>query len=367
MSDIISILNKKYGADIIKAGSRATPMNRENMLHSGITSLDIATGVGGLVPGRIYEVAGPPHAGKSLALFSFIGSIQRNGGKAALIDLEGVFDPRFAAMAGIIPEELHLVDSSDKVLYGEDFCNITKMLIESGEYAVVGFDSTGSCTPKPAKDHDIGDSTQKARRATILTELIEDLVPISQSNGTVTIFISQLRSKPDFGKFKSKTISSRWIWGGNVTTTAPNCLNYLATCQIAVEVVADHKKEYKIGSRKLHRVCGRRVRYWVIKNKAAPPGGVAEFDIWFDQGVDREGDLLDVCVSLNIIGQKSSYFEIGIGDNIRKFNGRQAAIDFIKEEPELFEVLRKRALNVALDSDAKEASEDKDKEQIDEE
>ena len=300
-------IEKQYGRGaIMKMGEGAAKIPIE-VVSTGIVSLDLALGVGGIPRGRIIEIYGPEASGKTTIALSIIAQAQKLGGVAAFIDAEHALDPSWAEKLGVKLEDL-LISQPDT---GEQALEITETLIRSGGVDVVVIDSVAALVPRAEIEGEMGDSMM-GLQARLMSQALRKLTGVISKSKTICIFTNQLRQKIGV------------MFGNPETTTGGLALKFYASIRLdsrKIETLKDG--DAIIGSR--HRVK-------VVKNKVAPPFRTAEFDVLPGEGISYEGGLIDVGVSVGVIAKSGAflkYKEIMLGQ------GRQAAIDYLKANPKI--------------------------------
>lgn len=311
----IAQIEKSFGkGSIMKlgemVGGTAIPV-----IPTGSIALDIALGVGGIPKGRIVEVYGPESSGKTTLVQHIIAEAQNMGGTAALIDAEHAFDPSYAQKTGVKVDEL-LVSQPDT---GEQALEIAETLIRSNAVDLVAIDSVAALVPRAEIEGDIGDS-HVAMQARLMSQALRRLTSaISRSNCTV-IFTNQLRSKIGV------------MFGNPETTTGGKALKYYASVRIEVRRIQSIKGTGE-------DVTGIRVVAKVVKNKVAPPFRKAEFDIMFNGGISKEGNLLDVGVDMGLVKKSGAWYEFN-GEKIGQ--GKEAARQYLKDNIKVREEIEKK-------------------------
>lgn len=299
----IDQIEKNFGKGSImklgeNAGDRSIPV-----IPTGSIALDTALGVGGIPRGRIVEIFGPESSGKTTLVQHIIAETQKLGGTAALIDAENAFDPSYAEKTGVDVENL-LVSQPDT---GEQALEIAETLIRSNAVDLVAIDSVAALVPRAEIEGEIGDS-HVAMQARLMSQALRRLSgAISRSKCTV-VFTNQLRSMIGV------------MFGNPETTAGGKALKYYASVRIDMRKIGTLKRGDEF--------YGIRVRTKVVKNKVAPPFRSAEFDILFNEGISKEGNLIDVGVDLGIIKKSGAWFEFN-GEKIGQ--GKDAARQFLKE------------------------------------
>lgn len=276
-------------------------------ISTGILSLDIACGIGGIPCGRITEIYGPESSGKTTLALQIIASSQQRGGSVAFIDAEHALDVTYAERLGVNADEL-LVSQPD---YGEQALEIAEVLIRSAAVDVIVVDSVAALTPKAEIDGNIGDS-HVGLQARLMSQAMRKLASLLQRTNTAIIFINQLRMKIGV------------MFGNPETTTGGNALKFYSSMRIDIRRISTIKDG--------DEMIGNRVKAKLVKNKVAPPFKIAEFDIIFGEGSSREGDLLDLAVGQNIVDKSGAWYSYN-GERIGQ--GRENSKTYLKEHPEM--------------------------------
>jgi recombination protein RecA len=299
-------LDKQFGkGSVLLLGSRTVvPVS---IISSGSISVDAALGVGGFPRGRVIEVFGPESSGKTTLALQVIAQAQRGGGAAAFIDAEHALDPIYAAKLGVQVDDL-VVSQPD---HGEQALEITSALVASGAIDVVVVDSVAALVPKAELEGEMGDS-HMGLHARLMSQALRKLTGIVARTNTCLIFINQVREKIGV------------MFGNPETTTGGRALKFYASVRVEVRRIA----AIKDGDSPV----GNRTRVKVVKNKVAAPFREAEFDILYGEGISREGDVLDLGVTHNIVEKSGSWFSYA-GERIGQ--GRDTARRFLKEHPEV--------------------------------
>jgi recombination protein RecA len=299
-------LDKQFGKGaIVRLGSsNVVPVS---VISTGSISIDSALGVGGLPRGRVCEVFGPESSGKTTIALQVVGEAQRAGGTAAFIDAEHALDPAYARKLGVDVDNL-LLSQPD---CGEQALEIAGALISSGVIDVVVVDSVAALVPRAELEGEMGDS-HMGLHARLMSQALRKLTGAVSKTNTCLIFINQIREKIGV------------MFGSPETTTGGRALKFYASVRLDIRRIAAIKDG--------EAVIGNRTRVKVVKNKVASPFREAEFDILYGQGTSREGDLLDLGVTRNLVEKSGSWFSYK-GQRIGQ--GRDSARQFLKDNPEL--------------------------------
>jgi recombination protein RecA len=311
---------KRYGDGSIMRLGEAHGMQTET-IPTGSLSLDIALGVGGIPRGRITEIYGPESSGKTTLCQHIVAEAQKLGGTAAFIDMEHALDPVYAARVGVDIDNL-LVSQPDT---GEQALEITETLVRSGAVDVVVVDSVAALVPRSEIEGDMGDATMGVQ-ARLMSQALRKLSGAINQTKTAVIFTNQLRQKIGV------------MFGNPETTTGGQALKFYASVRLDVRRI----QSIKLGD----EVIGNRTRVKVVKNKVAPPFRTAEFDIMFNEGISKVGDLLDLATKFEIVQKRGAFFSYG---DIRIGQGRENAKEYLRSNPDLAAemeaVIRQKALS----------------------
>ena len=297
---------KRYGEGSIMRLGDAHTMVTET-IPTGSLSLDIALGVGGVPRGRITEIYGPESSGKTTLCQHIVAETQKMGGTAAYIDMEHALDPTYAAKCGVDIDNL-LVSQPDT---GEQALEIVETLVRSGGVDIVVVDSVAALVPRSEIEGDMGDATLGVQ-ARLMSQALRKLSGAINQTKTTVIFTNQLRQKIGV------------MFGNPETTTGGNALKFYASVRLDVRRI----QSIKVGD----EVIGNRTRVRVVKNKVAPPFRTAEFDIMFNEGISKVGDLLDLATQLEIITKRGAFFSYG---DVRIGQGRENSKDYLRQNPDL--------------------------------
>ena len=310
----IGQIEKRFGkGSIMKLGESAA-MSPVEVIPSGSMSLDLALGVGGIPRGRITEIFGPEASGKTTLGQHIIASAQKRGGIAAYIDVEHALDPTYASHCGVNVDDM-LISQPDA---GEQALEITEALVRSGAVDVIVIDSVAALVPRAEIEGEMGD-THVALQARLMSQALRKLAAAIGKTGTAVVFINQLREKVGI------------IFGNPEVTPGGRALKFYSSVRIDLRRIDTIKRE--------NEAIGSHVRARVVKNKVAPPFRSAEFDIMFDHGISREGDLLDLSVELELVSKSGAFFSYG---DIRLGQGRENAKQYLRDNPELAQEIEQR-------------------------
>ena len=314
LESTISQIEKRFGkGSIMKLGESAVLAPIE-AVPSGSLALDLALGAGGIPKGRITEIFGPESSGKTTLGQHVIAEAQKQGGIAAYIDVEHALDPTYASRCGVNVEDM-LISQPDT---GEQALEITEALVRSGAIDIIVIDSVAALVPQAEIEGEMGD-THVALQARLMSQALRKLAATIGKTGTAVIFINQLREKVGI------------IFGNPEVTPGGRALKIYSSVRIDLRRVETIKHG--------NEAVGNHVRAKVVKNKVAPPFRSAEFDIMFDRGISREGDLLDLSVELGLTSKSGAFFSYG---DIRLGQGRENAKEYLSKHPELAEEIGQR-------------------------
>jgi recombination protein RecA len=301
----ISQIEKSFGKGSIMRLGEETAVEGVTVIPTGSLTLDIATGIGGLPRGRVVEIYGPESSGKTTLALNAVAQAQAAGGTAAFIDAEHALDVKYAKRIGVNVDDL-LVSQPDT---GEQALEVAEYLVRSGALDVIVVDSVAALVPKAEIEGDMGDSLP-GLHARLMSQALRKLTSsISKSNTTV-IFINQIRMKIGV------------MFGNPETTTGGNALKFYSSMRFDIRRIESLKENQE--------VVGSRVRVKVVKNKLAPPFKQAEFDIYFNQGISREGEIIDLGVERGIIEKSGAWYSYS---GTRIGQGRENVKEFFRNNP----------------------------------
>ncbi len=313
-------IEKQFGKGSVMRLGDAGVVQQVEAVSTGSLGLDIALGIGGLPRGRVAEIYGPESSGKTTLSLSVIAQVQKLGGAAAFIDAEHALDPLYAKKLGVNIDDL-LVSQPDS---GEQALEIADMLVRSGGVDVVVIDSVAALTPKAEIEGEMGDS-HMGLQARLMSQALRKLTANIKRSNTLVVFINQIRMKIGV------------MFGNPETTTGGNALKFYASVRLDIRRIGAIKKG--------EEVIGSQTRVKVVKNKVAPPFRQTEFDIIYNEGISKEGELIDIGSESGIVEKTGAWYSfnkerIGQGkDNVRQF---------LKDNPDIAAEIEKRIREKAV-------------------
>jgi recombination protein RecA len=317
----IAQITKQFGdGSIMKLGDNHK-INVE-LIHSGSLSLDLALG-GGYPKGRIIEIYGPESSGKTTLALHAISEIQKTGGQAAFIDAEHALDPAYAKRIGVDIDNL-LISQPDN---GESALEICETLVRSGAVDLIVVDSVAALVPQAEIDGDMGDA-QMGLQARLMSQAMRKLTGIIAKSKATVIFINQIRMKIGV------------MFGNPETTTGGNALKFYASVRIDIRRIGQIKDGENIS--------GNRTKIKVVKNKIAAPFKTAEFDIMYNEGISKTGDILDLAVQYGVIDKAGAFLKYN-GETIGQ--GREAVKKIFAEKPELMAEIEAKVREKAAEAE----------------
>ncbi|MBD5136211.1 MAG: recombinase RecA [Lachnospiraceae bacterium] len=339
----ISQIEKQHGKGaVMKLGDPSSAMNIET-IPTGALSLDIALGLGGIPKGRVVEIYGPESSGKTTVALHMIAEVQKRGGIAGFVDAEHALDPVYAKAIGVDIDNLYISQPD----FGEQALEITETFVRSGAIDIVVVDSVAALVPKAEIDGEMGDS-HVGLQARLMSQALRKLTAVINKTNTVVIFINQLREKVGV------------MFGNPETTTGGRALKFYSSVRLDVRRIETLKQGGEM--------IGNRARVKVVKNKVAPPFKEAEFDIMFGKGISREGDILDLAASIDVINKSGAWYAYK-GDKIGQ--GRENAKTTLINNPEMMKEVEnavREHFGIPADltekgSDASDKAKDKEKDE----
>lgn len=303
---VMNQIEKQYGkGSIVKLGSNKT-LDIES-IPTGSLALDIALGIGGVPKGRIIEIYGPESSGKTTISLSIIAEAQKLGGAAAFVDAEHALDPTYAKKLGVNTDEL-IASQPDT---GEQALEIVEALVRSNAIDVLVVDSVAALVPRAEIEGEMGDS-HIGLQARLMSQALRKLTAAINKSNCIVIFINQLREKIGI------------MFGNPETTAGGRALKFYASLRLDIRKIDTIKNG--------DTFLGNRARVKVIKNKVASPFKQAEFDIMYNEGISKEGNLVDIGVNEEIVQKSGAWFAY---NDIRLGQGRENAKIYLKENPEI--------------------------------
>lgn len=321
----IGKIEKEFGkGSIMKLGEVYTDFAIE-YIPTGSLALDIALGIGGIPRGRVTEIYGPESAGKSTLATHIIAEAQAAGGMAAYIDVEHALDASYAEKCGVKVDDLYISQPDS----AEDALSITEALVRSSAIDIVVLDSVAALVPKSEIEGDMGDP-QMGLQARLMSQALRKLTGAISRSRTSVVFINQLRDKVGIS------------FGNPEVTPGGRALKFYSSVRIDLRRIDSIKQGTA--------VIGNRVRARIVKNKVAPPFRTAEFDIMFNHGISKEGDIIDLGAEANIIKKAGAFFSYG---DTRLGQGRENAKEFLRQNPEIALAIEKAIRDLSFATAAK--------------
>lgn len=311
----ISHIEKRFGkGSVMKLGEATATMTAAGVIPSGSLALDLALGVGGIPKGRVTEIFGPESTGKTTLGQHIIAEAQKLGGTAAYIDVEHALDPAYAARCGVNVEELYISQPDT----GEQALEIAEAFVRSGAVDVIVIDSVAALVPQAEIEGEMGEA-HIGLQARLMSQALRKLASAIGKSGTAVIFINQLREKVGV------------VFGNPEVTPGGRALKFYSSVRIDMRRIESIKEG--------DTVVGSRVRAKVVKNKVAPPFRTAEFDIMFDHGISKEGNLIDLGVELGLVKKSGAFFSYG---DVRLGQGKENAKQYLRQNPELAQEIERQ-------------------------
>lgn len=308
----ISSITKAYGEGSIMRLGDANAQSKIDVIPTGALSVDLALGVGGLPRGRVVEIYGPESSGKTTLMLHVIANAQKAGGLAAFIDAEHALDPGYARKLGVNLDDL-LISQPDS---GEEALSICETLARSNALDVIVVDSVAALVPKSELEGEMGMATM-GMQARLMSQALRKLTAILHKAKTLCIFTNQLREKVGV------------MFGNPETTPGGKALKFYASVRIDIR----RKEVLKDAA---NNVIGNHVKVKIVKNKVAPPFAEAEFDILYDQGINKESNILEVGLSQGVVDKKGAWLQFN-GELIGQ--GKEASRQALMENPELSQTI----------------------------
>jgi recombination protein RecA len=306
LENALSQITKRWGdGSIMRLGESHTM--QVDVIPTGSLSLDLALGIGGIPRGRVTEIYGPESSGKTTICQHIVAEAQRQNGTAAFIDMEHALDPSYAAKCGVDVDNL-LISQPDT---GEQALEIAETLVRSGAIDIVVVDSVAALVPRSELEGDMG-APSMGTQARLMSQALRKLSGIIKQSNTAMIFTNQLRHKIGV------------MFGNPETTSGGMALKFYSSVRLDCRKI----QSIKVGQ----EIIGNRTRVRVVKNKVAAPFKTAEFDIMYNEGISRVGDILDLGVEMEIITKRGSFYSL---DETRLGQGRENSKNFLRENPEI--------------------------------
>jgi recombination protein RecA len=315
-------IQKRFGEGALMRLGDTANLEVES-ISTGCISLDIALGIGGIPKGRVTEIYGPEASGKTTLCQHIVAEAQKLGGVCAFIDMEHALDARYAAKVGVDVEEMYISQPDT----GEQALEIADSLVRSGAIDVIIVDSVAALVPRAELEGDMGDATM-GNQARLMSQALRKLSGAIKQSNTAMVFTNQLRLKIGV------------MFGNPETTTGGQALKYYASVRLDVRKLQAIKSGQEI--------IGNRVRVRVTKNKVAPPFRQTEFDIMYDQGISRAGDLLDLGVEHEVIDKRGAFYSFG---ETRLGQGRENSKEYLNQHTDIATEIEKSVIEIAVPED----------------
>jgi recombination protein RecA len=316
----LSQIERQFGKGSVMKMGDASIARDIDVISTGSLTVDSALGIGGLPRGRIVEIYGPESSGKTTLTLETIAQCQAAGGVAAFIDAEHALDPQYAEKLGVNVKEL-LISQPDT---GEQALEITDMLVRSGGIDMIVIDSVAALTPKAEIEGEMGDS-HMGLQARLMSQALRKLTANIKRSNTLVIFINQIRMKIGV------------MFGSPETTTGGNALKFYASVRLDIRRTGSIKKG--------DEVIGNETKVKVVKNKVAPPFRTAEFEILYDQGISKEGEIIELGVAQGLIEKSGAWYSCN-GERIGQ--GKDNVRQYLKEHQEMSKELEAKIRAQAL-------------------
>lgn len=334
----LSQIEKQFGKGSVMRMGDQGPIEAIGVIPTGSISLDMALGIGGLPRGRVVEIYGPESSGKTTLTLQVIAEAQKLGGTAAFIDAEHALDPIYAGKLGVNIDDL-LVSQPDT---GEQALEITDMLVRSGGIDIVVIDSVAALTPRAEIEGDMGDS-HMGLQARLMSQALRKLTANIKRSNTMVVFINQIRMKIGI------------MFGNPETTTGGNALKFYASIRLDIRRTGAIKKG--------EEVTGNLTRVKVVKNKLAPPFKQCNFDILYNEGISKEGELIDIGVDKDIVNKSGAWYSY----NKEKIGqGKDNARQFLKDNPEIAASIEAQIRQAIMPAAVSEAEQDQTQPEVEE-
>ena len=309
LQQAIQAIERQYGKGSIMRLGEEGVVQQVRVIPTGSLALDIAIGAGGIPRGRVVEIYGPESSGKTTLAMHMVAQTQKLGGKAIFIDAEHAVDPVYAKKLGVNVEDLYIHQPDS----GEQALDVAESMVRSNSIDLVVIDSVAALVPRAEIEGDMGD-THVGLQARLMSQALRKLTSSINKTNAIVLFINQIRMKIGV------------MFGSPETTSGGNALKFYASLRLDIR---------RIGSiKQTDSVIGNRTRVKVVKNKIAPPFRQAEFDLMYDQGISREGELVDLGVEAGIVDKSGAWYSY---KDDRIGQGRENAKSFLAEQKEIAE------------------------------
>ncbi|MBI2007855.1 recombinase RecA [Candidatus Saccharibacteria bacterium] len=308
----VSQIEKQFGSGSIMRLGDTSKIHIET-IPTGSLSLDIALG-GGLPKGRVIEIYGPEASGKTTVCLHAVAEVQKSGGTAAYIDAEHALDPGYAKRLGVDIDKL-LISQPDS---GEQALEVVETLVRSNAVDIIVVDSVAALVPQAEIEGDMGDAVM-GMQARLMSQALRKLTGVISRTKCTVMFVNQLRMKIGV------------MFGNPETTTGGQALKFYSSVRMDIRRISQIKQA--------DTVIGNHVRVKVVKNKVAPPFREAEFDIMYNEGISRQGDLIDLAATHGVVDKAGAWYEYE-GQKIAQ--GREAAKQFLRDNPKVFEEIARK-------------------------
>lgn len=322
LDQIITGLQNKFGKELVKILDYKLDITNNDSISSGVIGFDLASGVLGLLRGRIYEFFGSESSGKTTFLLNMIAKTQAQGGICGIIDAEHSLDPNWCIKLGVNIKNLIISQPSS----AEESLEILETMIETKKFSLIGIDSVAALVPKTEIENDFGDSTI-GLQARLMSQALRKLIGKVSKTNTIVIFLNQVRDKIG-GSFYSN----------NETTTGGNALKFYASARLRFKKLESIKNG--------DVVKGQKIKIEFVKNKVAPPFTNCNIDILFDTGIDFDQSLIDIAIKYNIVTKLNSWYSY---NNERIGQGVESVKKLLNEKPEIREEIRNKIISVVVE------------------
>lgn len=331
----LSSIEKQFGKGSIMRLGEASAKLHVDVISTGVLTLDMALGVGGVPRGRVIEIYGPESSGKTTVALHIIAEAQKAGGTAAFIDAEHALDPVYAKKLGVDIDNL-LISQPDT---GEQALEIAEALVRSGAIDVIVIDSVAALVPRAEIEGEMGDS-HVGLQARLMSQALRKLTGVISKSKTTSVFINQIREKVGV------------MFGNPETTPGGRALKFYASVRMEVRKIETLKQGTDM--------VGNKTRVKVVKNKIAPPFKQAEFDIMYGEGISREGNVLDLGSDMDVIKKSGTWYSY---NENRLGQGRENAKQFLKEHPNITQEIENKiriAFGVTVETEEDDVKEVKE-------